>query len=109
MLQHISPSSRGTIIQAGRSLSPAQIFVSKKQSMSAPGGEESATGAMRATSAPDSTMLIDHVLPQVPDLVQALDDGGAILEIGCGADHPNPTISQPARPAWPVRASWLLK
>ena len=41
--------------------------------------------AMRATSAPDSTMLIDHVLPQVPGLVEALDDGGAILEIGCGS------------------------
>jgi len=41
--------------------------------------------AMRATSTPDSTMLIDHVLPQVPELVQALDQGAAILEIGCGA------------------------
>ncbi len=41
--------------------------------------------AMRATSAPDSVMLIEHVLPQVPGLVQTLDDGGAVLEIGCGA------------------------
>jgi predicted O-methyltransferase YrrM len=41
--------------------------------------------AMRATSAPDSVMLIDHVLPQVPGLVQALHDGGTILEIGCGS------------------------
>jgi SAM-dependent methyltransferase len=41
--------------------------------------------AMRATSAPDSVMLIDHVLPQVPGLVQTLHDGGTILEIGCGA------------------------
>ncbi len=41
--------------------------------------------AMRATSAPDSVMIIDHVLPQVPGLVQTLDDGGAVLEIGCGA------------------------
>jgi protein-L-isoaspartate O-methyltransferase len=41
--------------------------------------------AMRATSAPDSTMLIAHVLPQVPGLIDALDAGGAILEIGCGS------------------------
>jgi predicted O-methyltransferase YrrM len=41
--------------------------------------------AMRATSAPDSVMLIEHVLPQVPGLVQTLADGGAVLEIGCGA------------------------
>ena len=41
--------------------------------------------ALRATSAPDSVMLIDHVLPHVPGLVQALHEGGAILEIGCGA------------------------
>ena len=41
--------------------------------------------AMRATSAPDSVMLIEHVLPQDPGLVEALDQGGAILEIGCGS------------------------
>ena len=41
--------------------------------------------AMRATSAPDSVMLIGHVLPKIPRLVEALDEGGAILEIGCGA------------------------
>ena len=41
--------------------------------------------AMRATSAPDATMLLEHVLPQIPGLVAALDEGGAILEIGCGS------------------------
>lgn len=41
--------------------------------------------AMRATSTPDSVMLIEHVLPQVPGLVAALDAGGTILEIGSGA------------------------
>ena len=41
--------------------------------------------AMRATSAPDSTMLLEHVLPEIPGLVDALDEGGAILEIGCGS------------------------
>ena len=41
--------------------------------------------AMRATSAPDAAMLIEHVLPHVPGLVAALEEGGAILEIGCGS------------------------
>ncbi|MGB7447871.1 MAG: class I SAM-dependent methyltransferase [Ornithinimicrobium sp.] len=41
--------------------------------------------AMRVSSGPDSTMLIEHVLPQIPELVATLDDGGAVLEVGSGA------------------------
>lgn len=41
--------------------------------------------AMRATSAPDNKVLIEHVLPQIPGLAAALEAGEGILEIGCGA------------------------
>ena len=41
--------------------------------------------AMRTSSGPDVTMLVEHVLPQMPELVEVLVGGGVILEVGCGA------------------------
>lgn len=40
--------------------------------------------ALADSSTPDATMIIDHVLVQLPGVVQRLSAGGEILEIGAG-------------------------
>ena len=41
--------------------------------------------ALADSSTPDGAMVVGHVLPQLPSVVQRLRVGGAILEIGAGA------------------------
>lgn len=41
--------------------------------------------ALADATAPDGTMLVEHVLPQLPSVVERLRHGGAMLEVGAGA------------------------
>jgi len=43
--------------------------------------------ALRNTTKPDPVMITEHVLPQIPDLLARIENGGTIVDLGAGAGY----------------------